>query len=217
MCLTPWISAATFIIELFIAAWLFSLPKKRDTRIAAWIVVFLAVYQLSSFFLCTKSSVFWNLIGYLAVTWLPALGIHLAQIQTNQRLQYKLFYGLALIFSLGMIFTAPIFLPDAQCDAMFISYHNHPWGFIVYGMYYLGTLGLIVISLIKAYNYTNGINKAKNLIFLIGMLSFIIPAYLIKFTIPFLSNSFPSVFCFFAVFLAACLVLREKPELFLKR
>ena len=212
MCLTPWISASTFVIEVSIASWLFGKAKSKETWLSFFTVTFLALYQLSEVGLCVYHSQSWNLFGYLAVTWLPAFGIHLAVLQTKKRVLVWPWYVVAAIFSGGMVAT-PFLLPSAQCDPLFSSYYDFPAGYSLYEAYYMGTIALTMILLAShIWRTKEKIARVKDAIVLIGFLSFVIPAFWIKFTVPFLHESFPSIFCFFAVFYAISLVIREHPK-----
>lgn len=207
MCLTPWISGATFIIEMVIAGWLFSRAKSTKSWLSFLIVIFLALYQASEYGLCLTNNQWWNLIGYSSVTWLPALGFDLVSRQTKSKCKTWPWYCIASLFTVGMI-AAPFLLPIATCDPLFTSYFKYPAGYPLYTVYYMGTIALSIWLLSAHWSKARSkTDRRDDAVLLVGFLSFVIPAYWIKFTVPFLKDSFPSVFCFFAVFFAASLVV----------
>src|SRR5437016_502655 len=76
-CFTPLVSLSTFIIEICFALYVF-LKYKATTfsRLSIAILVCLGVFQLSEYLICTAYNDMWIKMGYTAVTFLPALGMH---------------------------------------------------------------------------------------------------------------------------------------------
>jgi hypothetical protein len=71
---------ATCVIEitlLIYTVWRYKLNKL--TRLATLVLFLLAVFQLSEFRVCRgyTSLVLWSHIGYIAITLLPPVGIHI--------------------------------------------------------------------------------------------------------------------------------------------
>ena len=81
-CFSPPIMIATFLIEIGLMIWV--LARYRHTllvKLVATMMVALAVFQLAEYNICEAAfgldSVTWARIGFVAITVLPPLGIHI--------------------------------------------------------------------------------------------------------------------------------------------
>jgi len=81
-CFSPPIMLATFFIEMILAAvvvWRYKLNPVG--RLVVALLVLLAVFQMAEYMVCQAvglEPLAWSRIGYVAITLLPPLGIHLA-------------------------------------------------------------------------------------------------------------------------------------------
>ncbi|MGK0209475.1 MAG: hypothetical protein ACI83O_000752 [Patescibacteria group bacterium] len=118
MCYTPFVSAATAAIEFGIAIFLFSVIADRRLRVLPYFVLFLGLYQLSEFLLCTMGGVVFARIGFAAFTMLPVLAAHL--FYDLRRVKFSwIWYVFPLSFvGLGLFY--PDFIVRASCELFYI-------------------------------------------------------------------------------------------------
>ena len=80
-CFSPPVMIATFVIEMSLMVASFVRYKMTTAlRLTMSILFFLALFQLSEYFVCGGLGIqaaSWSRIGYIAITMLPPLGLHL--------------------------------------------------------------------------------------------------------------------------------------------
>ena len=89
-CFSPPVMIATIIIELSLAIYTFLKIKKSSVKtISIATLVLLAAFQGAEFFVCQSYSwvdgEFVSRLGFVAITLLPPLGIHLANLIAGRR------------------------------------------------------------------------------------------------------------------------------------
>ena len=81
-CFSPPVMLATFLIELGLAIYaLVHFKSTQLTRLIALLLVFLATFQLAEYMVCGGlglNGVDWSRLGFIAITALPPLGLHIA-------------------------------------------------------------------------------------------------------------------------------------------
>src|SRR5687768_2570427 len=83
-CFSPPVMIATFAIEIALAiyaVWRYKL--NTISRLVVSLLVFLAIFQFAEYMLCGGFGVdgfTWSRIGYVSITMLPPLGLHLATV-----------------------------------------------------------------------------------------------------------------------------------------
>ena len=94
MCFSPPVMLATFLIEfglLFYVLW-----RYRQSTLARLAVIFLAclgIFQLAEYMLCGGlglSRIEWVKLGYLSITFLPALGLHMVSVIAGRSIKRRL-------------------------------------------------------------------------------------------------------------------------------
>jgi hypothetical protein len=213
---------ATFIIETGLM--LYTLYRYRMTpltRIISATLFFLALFQLSEFTVCgatTMSADLWSRIGFIAITMLPPLGIHLISEVTKRvspwlvGLAYSTGAALAIIFSLsGPAFNGHV------CAGNYAIFQLAPHLGGVFFAYYYGWLLLgIGLSLYFSVRATMAIRKV--LVYQVfGYLSFLLPTGIVNALNPQTIAGIPSVMCGFAVIYAIVLVFGIVPLMLQKR
>lgn len=208
---------ATFIIEIVLAIhtiWKYKLSSV--TRLAVAVLVALAVFQLAEYFVCEGTpvldSVAWAKIGYVAITLLPPLGIHLiAKIAGDSR---KWLYALAYACGAAMIgffLFAINGLTGSICMGNYVIFEQHPGVTMWYALYYYGFL-LIAIGYALHLARTVKPHIAASLKALtIGYASFIVPTTFVNIINPETIRGIPSIMCGFAVLLAIMIAGRVLP------
>ncbi|HEU0266044.1 MAG TPA: hypothetical protein VFQ70_00265, partial [Candidatus Saccharimonadaceae bacterium] len=91
-CFSPPVMIATCAIEIAGAVWtIWRYKLNRVSRLAVAILVFLAIFQAAEYNICEGAfgltSLGWARVGFVAITFLPPFGIHLARniVRSNQR------------------------------------------------------------------------------------------------------------------------------------
>jgi hypothetical protein len=211
MCLTPQISFATFAIEVALAFFVFfKNPRDKLNQIGAALLLFLGLYQLNEFFICTTSQLAFTRLAIATTSFLPAFGVTAALIMMREKLArfwYGLLYLPPVLFLLTFLFSG-IYQTSAVCGRFFIRY---PYtGFIgtLHGLYYL------VYLVIATALFYIGARSAKHIherkLLYLGMsavLAFNITAFTFLLFLPQYLPEFPSVYCEFALLVALQFVI----------
>lgn len=218
-CFSPPVMLATFIIEVGLAVYTIARYKLNPiTRLAAAVLVLLAVFQLAEYNVCEGawgvSSLMWAKIGYVAITLLPPLGLHLATRIAGEKKPWLVGAG----YASGVVFAA-IFLfvgngmESQACLGNYVIFTIAQWALMPYAIYYYGWL---VVTTTYAWLAGRAAKKAMRRSALyslaIGYLAFIVPTTLANVIDPSTMAGIPSIMCGFAVILAVILALRVVPK-----
>lgn len=223
-CFSPPVMLVTFIIEVVCA--LYVLIKYKLTtisRLAIALLLGLAIFQLAEFNVCEGSwgidSLSWARIGYVAITLLPPLGIHLI-LQISGKKNPKLLwgaYGAAAVFSVIFLFVGHG-MQTQECLGNYVIFKIATWAVWPYALYYYGLLVLAVAYAWQAANRSKRASVKKSLYSLaIGYAAFIIPTTTANILDPSTIAGIPSIMCGFAVILAIVLTGITLPAIQLKR
>ncbi|HEX6416744.1 MAG TPA: hypothetical protein VFZ62_04430 [Candidatus Saccharimonadales bacterium] len=220
-CFSPPVMIATFAIEIALAVytiWRYKLTPV--TRLAALILVGLATFQLAEYNVCEGAwgvdSLTWAKIGYVAITLLPPLGVHLATklAGQSQPLLVGAGYLSGALFSLFFLFVGNG-IESQQCLGNYVIFKTAPWSIIPYTIYYYGWLFLTVGYAWKAAKAMKKESKRTALYALaVGYLAFIVPTTAANIVDPSTIAGIPSIMCGFAVLLALSLALVVLPNYF---
>ncbi len=217
-CFSPPVMIATFAIEIICAVYVVIRYKLTPvTRLAAAILMGLAVFQLAEYNVCEGAwgvgSLTWARIGYVAITLLPPLGLHLAVRLAGERkrLLVGLAYATAAIFAYIFLFVGQG-MASQQCLGNYVMFHIAPWASSPYGLYYFGwllvTVGYALTRAQKATHYT----KEALYGLALGYLAFIVPSTAANLIDPSTLAGIPSIMCGFAVILAVILTTVVLPR-----
>lgn len=203
---------ATFIIEIIGALYvIFRFKLTPVSRLAAGILVGLAVFQLAEYNVCEGAwgvdSLTWARIGYVAITLLPPLGLHLATKIAGkpQKRLVAAAYGAAAVFA-GIFLFVGHGMQSQQCLGNYVIFTIAPWATLAYAAYYYGLLLLTVGYALRAAKGIKNKLKRESLGFLaVGYMAFILPTTAANFIDPSTLAGIPSIMCGFAVILAVML------------
>lgn len=212
-CFTPLVSLSTFAVEFAFAFYVFA--KYRKTlfgKIAIAMLIMLGTFQLASYNICRSDQVaLWTIIGYLAITFLLPLGVHMNSLIIKRSFLTPACYVAASLIGLAIIFIPNIF-NTPSCSGNFIIFNPIVSNFkIIYGAYYFVFITLSLLPLIKAI-FKKQENKKLAAWMLAGYASFIIPTGIISIYEITTRNAVPSIMCGFAVLFAIVLVVKILPE-----
>lgn len=211
---------ATFLFE--IGAAIYVLFRYKHTRTALLIVAVLgclAIFQGAEYLLCGGyglSGGMWSKTGYLAITMLPPLGLHLAFSIANRRsrLVVPLAYASAAVFLAYFTFYTDA-VSGVTCYANYVVFSS-PSNLIppiIYGVYYYGWLIVgTAYSLYFSRKQRKKSLRSALIALAVGYASFLIPTTTVNIIDPSTIAGIPSIMCGFAVILAAILVARVAPR-----
>lgn len=208
-CFSPPIMLATFVIELGLA--LFALYRYRADKVVKLcvaILVLLAVFQFAEFNVCEGAfgldSLSWSRLGYMCITFLPALGVHtlLTIAKKNSPLLVTALYGLATVFAVYFL-TIGHGLTAATCTGNYVIFEVNPGINTLYMLYYYG-LELFALYTAWSLGRRTKQKKARRALygFAFGYLCLLVPTTTVNIIDPETIHGIPSIMCGFAILLA---------------
>jgi len=207
---SPGLAIATACFEIAVAVWALRGPGERAIiRTTGAILLLLATYQIIEVSICSNVSAagFLPQLAFIAVTWLPPLGLILIAklYRPRSRMLYRNAYSM-LAVALGIVVWIALdrgFVSVSVCTAVFARYNTATPRFMLYsGFYWLGLLGMILFS---GYGVKTCIDcHRRRLLFQVfaGTLAFVVPSLLASYFVPPARGALPSVMCHFALLLA---------------
>jgi len=208
-CFSPPVMIATFIIEIACAVYtIFRYKLTPVSRLVVAMMIGLAVFQLAEYNVCEGSwgidSLTWARVGYVAITLLPPLGMHLATKLANQKrpVLVAFSYVSAAIFAYIFLFVGHG-MQSQQCLGNYVIFTIAPWAITPYAIYYYGWLMAAVTYSWQAGKTMVLESKKKALYALaLGYLAFIVPTTAANLISHETIAGIPSIMCGFAVLLA---------------
>lgn len=191
------------------------------TRLVSLVLLLLAVFQLAEFQVCTQSDslVQWSHLGYIAITLLPPLGIHITHTIVGKKNTYIGYgaYALAAIFVGYFMFSATS-LAGHACLGNYVIFQVDPGLTNYYAAYYYG---LLLVGLFLSLDYAKDAQKRSQKLalygFSVGYLTFMLPTTTVNLLETATRRGIPSIMCGFAILLAVILVLWVMPRAGAKR
>jgi hypothetical protein len=222
-CFSPPVMIATFAIETCLAFYAFWRYKTSQvTRMSIILFGALATFQLAEFMVCRGlggDGLIWSRVGYIAITILPPVGLHLLAIITKDRRSLLIWPG----YIAGAAFIAFFSLighsiDGHACLGNYVIFQVAPGFGWLYGLYYYG---LLVAALVTGWYYlrqpiARRVRRAVTGLVL-GYTIFIIPATTVNLLDVGTVAGIPSIMCGFAVLLALCLAFIVLPVTATKR
>lgn len=214
-CFSPPVMLATLLIEFglaFYTVWRYKLTP--TSRLVVAMLTFLGLFQAAEYMICGGlglSHVEWARIGYMSITILPILGIHLLLTIAKQKMPALLVaaYGSAAAYIAYFALIGDSVISKV-CAPNYAVFETHGWQGDVYALYYYGWL-LIALGL-AAYLANKKPKQASALRWLaIGYAAFIVPTTFANLIDASTLRAIPSVMCGFAVIFAIILVWRVLP------
>lgn len=211
-CFIPLVSLATFLIEMSFALYVWYRYKATTfSRLCIAVFLCLGVFQLSEFLICTYYTPYWIKLGYVAITILPALGIHIISVVTKRHsVLMTASYGIAALLIFIILFVPSLEL-RAVCQTHFVEVFNSSWFAVMHVGYYAFFVTAAMYTLWYSLQKHIGDTKEEKWM-LIAYIAFVLPS-LVLIYFKFISHlALPSVMCGFAVFLAIILALVVIPR-----
>ncbi len=207
---------ATFTLEIAFAVytvWRYSTTTL--TRLVVAILVFLAIFQGTEFLLCGGFALqggTWSQIGYVSITMLPPLGLHLAYVVAKKKAGaiVALAYASAALF-IGYFAFVTNAISGHTCYANYAVFDTAsglaPW----YTLYYYGWM---LVGTHFAWKWAPKLpkNRRQALYALFGgYLALFIPTTAINIIDRSTTAGIPSIMCGFAIVLAFLLTVKVVP------
>ena len=222
-CFSPPVMVATMIIETTLAiysVWRYKL--NNAVRLSVIMLLALATFQLSEYFVCTgigSMAVPWSRVGFVAITLLPPLGLHLTHVlaaKSKRRLVYASYLTMAGFVAFFLL--APGIFTGHKCNGNYVIFQFSADVTGAYSVYYFGWLAAGIglgfrwaEQLKRAGKETRRrLQSVRGIV--VGYLIFLVPSGLSMTIKPDSRRAIPSVLCGFAVFLALVLALYILPR-----
>lgn len=203
---------ATIAIEVGLLIYtIFRYRLNPVTRLVLPLLFLLALFQLAEYSVCGRFNVnaeTWSRIGYVAITLLPPLGIHLIQLIARR----GWFWIKWVAYASSLIWVVTFGLSEAafnsyQCGGNYVIFQlANGAGKAYFGYYYFWLFVSIMLSIIWAVKATKRIRLAL-LLYAASYLAFLLPTTIINNLYPATRSGIPSIMCGFAVLFALILVL----------
>lgn len=209
----------TFAIEIAAALWV--LWRYRHTTASKLIVAtlfLLATFQFAEYMICEGAYIFsgleWARIGFATISFLPALGVHLAMHLAGRvsKIGVVSSYIVAIAFA-GVYMTVGRGVTASVCGGNYVimSFMEHMhYPYILY--YY----GWSIVAMVYSFYWARRIKDLKRANALrwlaIGYASFLLPTAAVNAVNPATLPAIPSIMCGFAVFLALILLFFVAPQ-----
>ena len=216
-CFSPPVMIITFCVE--IAMLIYTAIKRKPSIVVGLgiaMLFFLAMFQLSEYNICGRlhlNGEAWTRIGYVSITMLPVLGIHIVDRLSGKmnlwwhRIAYLTGVAWASIFLFANVFDG------LTCGGNYIIFSmRHPFGGSYFYFYY-GWL-LTSIGLALYYSSQKGVKKPVKTALqwlVVGYLVFLLPTTIINSIYPETKLGIPSIMCGFAIVYAAILTFKILP------
>jgi hypothetical protein len=217
-CFSPPVMIATCIIELSLLAYTFWRYKFNGiTRLSVLLLLFLALFQLAEFRVCTGSTslVQWSHVGYVAITLLPPLGIHLITLLRRKKGSSPIVwtaYTTGLAFVLYFALTANS-LNGHACEGNYVIFQVNPSLTWLYALYYYGwVIAGMIISMMYARQAKLKRQRQAFYGFAAGYAAFLVPTTTANLLNSATRAGIPSIMCGFAVLFALILTLSVLPR-----
>jgi hypothetical protein len=219
-CFSPPVMIASFLIEAILA--IFVLFKYQMNNLGRLIVItlsMLGLFQISEYFVCGglgADSATWSRIGFVAITALPALGMHIFFVLTSNKSRKLVTATYATMAGFMAYFLiAPTAFAGHECTGNYVIFQIGTTPARLYGLYYYGVL---LTSMLLGYrwiikNQKNSKFKQSVTALFIGYLVFLIPTGIANTIKPETRAGIPSIMCGFAVIFALILALYIAPRM----
>lgn len=222
-CFSPPVMLATLTIEGCLAVYTVWRYKMNElTRLAATMLITLGTFQLAEYFVCTGYGLHaeqWSRLGFVAITALPALGLHTMHLLAGKPGRKLVFAGYATMAGFMAFFLSyhAAFIGH-QCTGNYVIFQMgaHLGG--AFGLYYYTLLATgIALGIQWANELRDKGNVVRNKLesvrgLIVGYLVFLVPTALANSVEPQTRRAIPSVMCGFAVIFALILSLYIMPR-----
>lgn len=215
-CFSPPVMLATFLLEfglIFYTLWRYKMTT--ITRLVVAMLAGLGTFQLAEYMICGGlgwTTFEWTRLGYLSITLLPPLGIHLIMAIAGKKSTPLLAaaYGSAALFATYFLFV-PGAINGHECRPNYAVFDMSHTDVTVYGIYYYGWL---LGGIFMAWQLAKQVPKRAKALYamILGYIVFMAPTTAANLADPATTAGIPSIMCGFAVLLAITLAFLVLPQ-----
>lgn len=222
-CFSPPVMVTTFAVEVIMAVYTLVRYKMNEIgRLVVAALFFLALFQLSEYFVCGGaglSAMHWSRIGYVAITTLPPLGLHMLYVLAGEK--RRRLVAAAYLSMIGFIvyfLTISTAFRGYHCTGNYVIFQLGDRASIMYGFYYYGWLMATLALAMRWHGQHSGDEPEQKrtrrtiTALIIGYLVFLVPTALANSVNPATRRGIPSIMCGFAVLFALILVFYILPR-----
>lgn len=215
MCFSPPVMLATFFIEFalaFYVIWRYKLTTL--SRLAFVFLLSLGTFQLAEYMICGGlgiGHIQWTQLGYVAITLLPALGLHMTSVIAKKKVRPLLAaaYATTAAYVAYFVLVGPSVITH-ECAPNYAIFNLANNGYLLYGLFYYGWL-LVTVGLAMTWARQQPKNAPALRWMAAGYAVFIVPTTIANLADPATISAIPSIMCGFAVLCAIILVGRVLP------
>lgn len=208
----------TLVIELLLALYVFARTKTSAIKkIAIVTLLLLALFQMAEYMVCgAYDEALVNVasrVGYVAITFLPALGIHLANEIAGRKNNWTTFVAYLLAGGFAVYFGfAPATINSSICTGNYVIFNLKHNVSLLYTLYYFSLIFSVIGLSAQLARVQKNIKARSALHWLIaGVMVFLVPTGLAYWLVPNSEQGIPSIMCGFAVAYAIILVVKIVP------
>lgn len=214
-CFSPPVMLFTFLFEFSAAFYLLWRYKMSTTvRLSVAMLFALGTFQLAEYMICGGLGLHgeqWARLGYVSITLLPAIGIHLIMSLAGKKVPILLFAAYGTMAAFAAYFALmPGAINAQECRPNYAVFDMSHMSVTLYATYYYGWL---VAGVLLTLLWSKDKKVATPLIGLcVGYLLFMIPTVTVNLIDPETMGGIPSIMCGFAVLLAINIVTFVLPK-----
>jgi hypothetical protein len=211
MCFSPPVMLATFLVEIVLLLVTVATKKlNKTTRLICATFFVLAFFQLCEYFVCGGlgvNSVLWSRMGFVAITMLPPLGLHLMFAIANKKSKFIVPAGYLLMAGWIALFGfSENAFTNHQCVSNYVIFNLHHHVGYAYSLYYYGLLLLgILLAMRFGEKAKKKAQKEALCSMILGYAVFLVPTAVANTISPTTMAGIPSIMCGFAVLFALIL------------
>lgn len=213
-CFSPLVMLSTFVIEICLAVLVAVKYKMNEVgKLAVGLLVFLSIFQLAEYNVCATGWIdpLWaSRIGYVAITMLPALGIHFIYAVAGAKkrpLLWPAYISCAAFIAFFLLIGHS--LTGHQCTGNYVIFQMAPGSVWLYTLYYYGWL---LAGIWLSWRLARPKTKPTLYGLIAGYLVFLVPTATVNIVDPTTVSGIPSIMCGFAVLFALILAFWIMPR-----
>jgi len=209
-CFSPPVMLATFLIEFglaFYTIWRYKLTTV--SRLATTMLLGLGTFQLAEYMVCGGlgwTGAEWSRLGYISITLLPAVGLHLISALAGKKSTYLIGGAYLSCVAFAVFFAlAPGAVNFQECRPNYAVFHVDKTNYFFYTLYYYGWL---FAGIFLALRWAKQVPKKKAralYAMAIGYVLFMLPTTTVNLIDPSTIAGIPSIMCGFAILLAVAI------------
>ena len=208
---------ATFLIEITLLVYTFLRYKLSPiTRVIMLALFFLALFQLAEYSVCGRfqlSAAAWSRMGYVAITMLPPLVVHLVLLIAKRSWQWLVWIAYASGIAWAGIFgLSQCAFTGYVCEGNYVIFQLSKAASRFYSTYYYFWLG--VGMALAVYFAVQSVGRVREALVLqaMGYVVFLLPTAIIGNLNQGVRQGIPSIMCGFAILYALILVFGILPR-----